>query len=181
MTGRPGAGAHSGGFMRGLAAAHEAGLPMRINIVVSNRNAHEIPQMKAIADRYGIPSVQGNAAQAQAPHRLQRRDHPLPRRPARQGIHLQGRPRPPGRPDRRGSARPAQARGCCRHAPHPARRVLRLHHSEDVRDLHAAGQPLPAGARTARSFLPARKEVTHECPASTGGGDWRRPASTHER
>ena len=31
-------------FMRGLAAAHEAQLPMRINIVVSNRNAHEIPR-----------------------------------------------------------------------------------------------------------------------------------------
>jgi MoaA/NifB/PqqE/SkfB family radical SAM enzyme len=45
-------------FMRGLAAAHEAGLPMRINIVVSNRNAPEIPQMKAIADRYGIPSFE---------------------------------------------------------------------------------------------------------------------------
>ena len=45
-------------FMRGLAAAHEAGLPMRINIVVSNRNAHEIPQMKAIADRYGIASFE---------------------------------------------------------------------------------------------------------------------------
>jgi molybdenum cofactor biosynthesis enzyme MoaA len=41
-------------FMRGLAAAHEAQLPMRINIVVSNRNAHEIPQMKAIASRFGI-------------------------------------------------------------------------------------------------------------------------------
>jgi MoaA/NifB/PqqE/SkfB family radical SAM enzyme len=27
-------------FMRGLHAAHEAGLPMRMNIVVSNRNAH---------------------------------------------------------------------------------------------------------------------------------------------
>ena len=40
--------------MRGLAAAHEADLPVRINIVVSNRNAHEIPQMRAIADRYGI-------------------------------------------------------------------------------------------------------------------------------
>ena len=45
-------------FMRGLAAAHEARLPMRINIVVSNRNAHEIPQMKAIADRYAIPSFE---------------------------------------------------------------------------------------------------------------------------
>ena len=42
----------------GLAAAHEAQLPMRINIVVSNRNAHEIPQMKAIADRFGIPSFE---------------------------------------------------------------------------------------------------------------------------
>ena len=31
-------------FMRGLAAAHEAGLAMRINIVVSNRNAHEVPR-----------------------------------------------------------------------------------------------------------------------------------------
>ena len=45
-------------FMRGLAAASEAGLPMRLHIVVSNRNAHEIPQMKAIADRHGIPSFE---------------------------------------------------------------------------------------------------------------------------
>jgi molybdenum cofactor biosynthesis enzyme MoaA len=45
-------------FMRGLAAAHEAQLPIRINIVVSNHNAHEIPQMKAIADRYGILSFE---------------------------------------------------------------------------------------------------------------------------
>ena len=45
-------------FMRGLAAAHEGGLPMRINIVVSNRNANEIPKMKAIADRYAIPSFE---------------------------------------------------------------------------------------------------------------------------
>jgi hypothetical protein len=41
-----------------LTAASEAQLPMRINIVVSNRNAHEIDQMKAIADRYGIESFQ---------------------------------------------------------------------------------------------------------------------------
>ena len=45
-------------FMRGLAAAHEAGLAMRINIVVSNRNAHEVPAMKAIADRFGIESFE---------------------------------------------------------------------------------------------------------------------------
>jgi hypothetical protein len=45
-------------FMRGLAAAHEARLPMRINIVVSNRNAHEVPAMKAIADRFGVESFE---------------------------------------------------------------------------------------------------------------------------
>jgi MoaA/NifB/PqqE/SkfB family radical SAM enzyme len=45
-------------FMRGLAAAHEAGLPMRINNVLSNHNAHERDAMKAIADRYGIPSFE---------------------------------------------------------------------------------------------------------------------------
>jgi sulfatase maturation enzyme AslB (radical SAM superfamily) len=43
-------------FMRGLDAAHEAGLPIRLSIVVSNRNAHELDQMHAIADRYGIPA-----------------------------------------------------------------------------------------------------------------------------
>jgi molybdenum cofactor biosynthesis enzyme MoaA len=45
-------------FMRGLHAAHEAGLHMRINCVLSNRNAHERDAMKAIADRYGIPSFE---------------------------------------------------------------------------------------------------------------------------
>jgi len=80
---------------------------------------------------------------------------------------LQGRPRPPGRPARRGSRRPAQARDCRRLAAHPARRLHRLHPPEDVRDLHAARQPLLAGAGPARGFLPARparparKEVRH--------------------
>lgn len=45
-------------FMRGLAAAHEAGLAMRINCVVSRWNVHERDSMKAIADRYGIPSFE---------------------------------------------------------------------------------------------------------------------------
>jgi molybdenum cofactor biosynthesis enzyme MoaA len=57
-------------FMRGLAAAHDAGLSMRMNIVVSNRNAHELGQMRAIAGRYGIrayeysnisPTIHGGA------------------------------------------------------------------------------------------------------------------------
>lgn len=45
-------------FMRGLDAAHQAGLRMRINCVLSNRNAHEREAMKAIASRYGIPSFE---------------------------------------------------------------------------------------------------------------------------
>ena len=45
-------------FMRGLAAAHEAGLQMRINNVLSHHNAHERDAMKAIADQYGIPSFE---------------------------------------------------------------------------------------------------------------------------
>jgi uncharacterized Fe-S cluster-containing radical SAM superfamily protein len=115
-------------FMRGLAAAREAGLPMRINIVVSNRNA------------------------------LQRRDHPLPRRSPRPGLHLQGRPRPASQPDHRGARGtppPGSRRGLARHPP---RRVLRLHPPQDVRDLHAASQPLPAGQGSARNLLPARRK-----------------------
>ncbi|GAA5151745.1 hypothetical protein GCM10023321_19310 [Pseudonocardia eucalypti] len=45
-------------FMRGLEAAHEAGLAMRINCVLSKHNAHERDEMTAIADRYGIPSFE---------------------------------------------------------------------------------------------------------------------------
>jgi molybdenum cofactor biosynthesis enzyme MoaA len=45
-------------FMRGLAAAHEAELPLRINIVVSNRNSHEIPLMREIAARHGAEAFE---------------------------------------------------------------------------------------------------------------------------
>jgi molybdenum cofactor biosynthesis enzyme MoaA len=45
-------------FIRGLAAAHEAGLPLRINIVVSNRNSHEIPLMREIAERHGAEAFE---------------------------------------------------------------------------------------------------------------------------
>ncbi|MEV4649064.1 radical SAM protein [Saccharopolyspora sp. NPDC049357] len=37
-------------FRRGLAAAREAGLPLRLNVVVVDDNAHELDQMKALAD-----------------------------------------------------------------------------------------------------------------------------------
>jgi MoaA/NifB/PqqE/SkfB family radical SAM enzyme len=45
-------------FMKGLAAAHEAGLPLRINIVVSNRNAHEIELMREIAESHGAEAFE---------------------------------------------------------------------------------------------------------------------------
>ncbi|MGH3587218.1 MAG: radical SAM protein, partial [Pseudonocardia sp.] len=45
-------------FMRGLEMAHEAGLKMRINCVLSKHNTHERDEMKSIADRYGIPSFE---------------------------------------------------------------------------------------------------------------------------
>ncbi|MFF5582734.1 radical SAM protein [Streptomyces hygroscopicus] len=42
-------------FTRGLAAAREAALPVRLNLIVSSTNAHEVDAMRALADRYGFP------------------------------------------------------------------------------------------------------------------------------
>lgn len=44
-----------GRFIRGLEAAREARLPVRLNIIVAEHNAHEIDDMKRLADRYGFP------------------------------------------------------------------------------------------------------------------------------
>lgn len=44
-----------GRFVRGLDAAQEAGLPVKLNILVSKHNAHELDAMEALADRYGFP------------------------------------------------------------------------------------------------------------------------------
>ncbi len=41
-------------FRRGLTAAHEAGLPLRLNLIVTRQNAHEVDQMQAMADRLGL-------------------------------------------------------------------------------------------------------------------------------
>jgi organic radical activating enzyme len=71
-------------FMRGLSAAHEAGLNLRINIVVSRHNAHERDEMQAIADRFGVaaheytnisPTIHGTGEvlPAQAPEVLRKR------------------------------------------------------------------------------------------------------------
>jgi MoaA/NifB/PqqE/SkfB family radical SAM enzyme len=39
----------------GLAAAHEAGLPLRLSLIVARHNAHEVDQMVALAQRLGVP------------------------------------------------------------------------------------------------------------------------------
>lgn len=121
-------------FERGLAAAYEAGLPINLNLIVARHNAHEVDQMRAMAEGLGLPyhvfsnmsptiyggaeslarPIPGIPAQTPAIHRLQRRAHVLPRRPTRHGQHLQSRP---------GPANPAH-RGRCRGA-RPARRDRR--------------------------------------------------------
>ncbi|MFD0857330.1 radical SAM protein [Actinomadura adrarensis] len=42
-------------FCKGLLAAHEAGLPLALSMIVTRHNAHEVPQMKDLAERLGIP------------------------------------------------------------------------------------------------------------------------------
>jgi len=52
LTRRPGAFAK---FTKGLTAAHEAGLPINLNLVVANQNAHEVDAMKTMAEQRGLP------------------------------------------------------------------------------------------------------------------------------
>ncbi|WP_406502554.1 radical SAM protein [Streptomyces sp. NBC_01602] len=47
-------------FIRGLDAAREAGLPMRMNVVVAKENQHEVAEMEALAEKYGPHNVYGN-------------------------------------------------------------------------------------------------------------------------
>ncbi|MCZ4102504.1 MULTISPECIES: hypothetical protein [Streptomyces] len=42
-------------FTRGLAAAREAALPVKLNLIVSDDNAHELDGMRALAEQYGYP------------------------------------------------------------------------------------------------------------------------------
>jgi MoaA/NifB/PqqE/SkfB family radical SAM enzyme len=44
-------------FSKGLAAAHEAGLPLNLNIIVVKQNAHETGQMTALAEGLDMPHV----------------------------------------------------------------------------------------------------------------------------
>ncbi|WP_433242425.1 radical SAM protein [Actinomadura nitritigenes] len=39
-------------FRKGMDAAHEAGLPLRASLIITKHNAHEIDQMKELADRW---------------------------------------------------------------------------------------------------------------------------------
>ncbi len=42
-------------FMNGMKAANEADLPMNLNLIVTNTNAHEVDDMKALAEDFGLP------------------------------------------------------------------------------------------------------------------------------
>ncbi len=42
-------------FSRGLAAAHAAGLPLNLNLIVTQHNAHELDAMRALAEHYDLP------------------------------------------------------------------------------------------------------------------------------
>jgi MoaA/NifB/PqqE/SkfB family radical SAM enzyme len=42
-------------FERGLAAAHEASLPINLNLIVARPNAHELDLMRAMAEGFGLP------------------------------------------------------------------------------------------------------------------------------
>ncbi|WP_435865980.1 radical SAM protein [Streptomyces wedmorensis] len=44
-----------GRFIESLDAARDAGLPVRLNIIVSKDNAHELDAMEALAEGYGFP------------------------------------------------------------------------------------------------------------------------------
>lgn len=42
-------------FSKGLHAGHEAGLPLALSMIVTRHNAHEVPQMRALAERFSVP------------------------------------------------------------------------------------------------------------------------------
>ncbi|MFF8466544.1 radical SAM protein [Streptomyces griseus] len=44
-----------GRFIQGLDAAHQDRLPVRLNVIVSDDNAHEVDAMVALCERYGFP------------------------------------------------------------------------------------------------------------------------------
>ena len=43
-------------FQKGLTAAHEAGLPLALSMIVTNHNAHEVDQMRSIDDGCSSPA-----------------------------------------------------------------------------------------------------------------------------
>jgi MoaA/NifB/PqqE/SkfB family radical SAM enzyme len=42
-------------FLKGLTSGHEAGLPLDLALIITRHNAHEADQMRAFADRFGLP------------------------------------------------------------------------------------------------------------------------------
>ncbi|CAM5261382.1 GTP 3',8-cyclase [Streptomyces tendae] len=152
-------------FTRGLDASRTAGLPVRIH----HRRRGERPR----GGRHGPPRGRplglpvpglhehvpddrrrGEAARLTGPevrprppflHRLQRRPHLLPRRPARHRLGLQDRPRSQREPHDRGPDRPPPTRRHRRVPPAPHRWMLRLLEDRHLQDMPAAGQAPPGG------------------------------------
>jgi hypothetical protein len=163
-------------FMKGMTAAHEAGLPMNLNLIVTNSNAHEVEDMKALAERFGLPyhvfsnmspTIYGGAESlpAQSQEYLRERKpftgcsaghtffHVDPHGMA--SICKVGRdPQIPlmdegvegADPVRRHRRRAAAAPG----------RLHRLPTTGHLRHVHAPGDPLPQGQGTSVRLLPTR-------------------------
>ncbi|QXJ23131.1 radical SAM protein [Actinomadura graeca] len=71
-------------FMRGLSAAHEAGLQLDLSLIITNRNAHELHLMRQLSERFGLrhreyanisPTIHGGAESlpSQSPQFLSKR------------------------------------------------------------------------------------------------------------
>ncbi|RSN46884.1 radical SAM protein [Actinomadura sp. WAC 06369] len=71
-------------FMRGLTAAHEAGLQMNLSLIITDRNAHEVDAMRELAERFGLryreyaqmsPTIHGGGESlpSQSPQYLRKR------------------------------------------------------------------------------------------------------------
>jgi MoaA/NifB/PqqE/SkfB family radical SAM enzyme len=143
-------------FQKGLHAGHEAGLPLALSMIVTRHNAHEVPQMRALAERLAlpmdeyvnmVPTTYGGAETlpAQSAAHLRKRKVFSGCNAGHTFFHVD----PHGRASICKVGRETAA----------ARRMLRLPAAGDLRYLHAPCPALPQGRRAAQHLLPApRKE-----------------------
>lgn len=53
-------------FTKGLSAAHKAGLPINLNLVVTRHNERELDQMRALAENYGVSTRYSRTSRRQS-------------------------------------------------------------------------------------------------------------------